>query len=197
MSWCILRMRGHSTLDVVTSLRERGLEVWTPTGMQRRYRPRSTKFVDKKAPLLPTFAFARSHHIPQLLAISHSLGPDHLPFTVFQRGDIIPTAPDAAVRPLMDYEDAQRASWDGFIEAQARKDRQKRKKSAARAYVMGQRVRLENPAFAGLTGEIVMIKNNGDLVLEFAGFARGTTVPSCDVVPIHLSGQVSEQTKAA
>lgn len=193
---CIIRMAGPRTLNVVQALQARGVDVWTPTGMRRNFKPRSTKYTDKTAPLLPTFAFARAEHIPQLLEITHSPAAD-IRFSVFQRGEDIPTVSSAALQPLLDYEAEQHAIWVGFIEAQDRADRRKRKKTTARCYVMGQRVKVEKPAFAGLTGEIVEIRSNGDLVLEFAGFIRGTTVPSCDVTPIQLSGASSELDKAA
>lgn len=197
MSWCILRMSGPRTLNVVASLRSAGLDVWTPVGMQRRYRPRSTKFIDRAVALLPTFAFARAEHVGQLLAISHEPNGLHLPFTVFQRGEVIPTASDAALEPLREFEKQAGEAWDTFLETKARDEKRKRKKFNARAYVLGQRVHVDKPAFAGLKGEIVEIRNNGDLVLEFEGFVRGTTVSSCDVRPIHLSGSLPEQAQAA
>ena len=196
-SWCILQMAGPRTLTVVAQLQAEGLDVWTPIGKRRRHKPRSTKYTDVEYALLPTFAFGAVEDLPRLLALSHEPGSGFPPFRVFQRGDAIPTAPDAALAPLRRYEAELRSQWEGFIEAQARDAKRKRKKNIARAYVLGQRVHIEREAFAGLTGKITEIRNNGDLVLEFAGFTLGTTVPSCDVRAIHLSGSLSEQDEAA
>ena len=193
----VLRMAVSRTLGVVRSLQAAGIDAWTPIGMRRRFRPRSTKYDDIEAPLLPTFAFAPAAQLGKLLAIAHAPGSPHPPFTVFQRGDVFPVASESALLPLRQYEIDERARWDDFLEAKGREDRRKRKKYTARAYVMGQRVRVEKPAFEGLAGKIVEIRKNGDLVLEFTGFLRGTTVPSCDVAPIRLTDEQPKRAQAA
>ena len=190
-------MAGTRTLTVVRSLERAGIDVWAPTAMRRRYRPRSTKFTDSEAALLPGWAFARAEHLTDLLAIVHAPVSEHPPFRVLQRDEVPQLARDADLQSLRDYEARVRQDWEAFKEAAARQAKVKRKKTSARAYVLGQRVRVERPEFAGLEAEIVEIRKSGDLVLEFTGFLRGAAVPACDVVAIQLSDAKSEQTKAA
>ena len=195
--WCILRMSGPRTLAVVGSLLAVGLDAWTPSSMTRRRRPRSDKYRDVEAAILPTFAFARYEQLGELLALSHAPGSDQPPYTVLHYRDGFPMVTDRDLEPLREYEAQLRQEWTAHLDALARAAKRKGKKSAARAYIMGQRVRVEKDAFAGLVGEIVEIRKSGDLVLEFSGFLRGTVVGSCDVRPIQLSASLSEQTKAA
>lgn len=197
MTWCILRMSAARTLAVVASLKESGFEVWTPTASERRKKPRSNKFRDGETALLSTFAFAKAEHVERLLQIEHAPVSAHPAFTVFRRDESVPTIRDRDLRPLRDFEAKVRHEWEAFLKNEAEEAKRKRKKSRARAYVLGQRVRMMQPAFAGLVGEIVEIRNNGDLAIEFTGFVRGAVVPSCDVIPVQLSGGLSEQDEAA
>jgi transcription antitermination factor NusG len=190
-------MASARTLTVVASLTAAGFDVWAPTGMIRRKIPRSHKYRDLEVAMLPALAFANAAHIDELLAVIHSPVRVHPAFTLLQRGESVLTAANNQLQPLRDFEAKHNEDWQAFLETEAREARRKSKKSRARAYVMGQRVRVDVPSFAGLIGEIVEIRKNGDLVLEFTGFLRGTVVPSCDVVSIQLSGALSEQDKAA
>lgn len=196
-TWLILQMAGPRTLKVVASLKAAGFDVWTPVGTERRRRPRSKKFRDVQVALLPTFAFASHEHLVDLLAINHAPVSDHPPFSILQRHGEALTATDASLDPLREYERHMQTQWLAHLDAIQREAKQKRKKTAARAYVLGQRVKVDSDAFSGLVGKIVEIRNNGDLALEFTGFVRGTVVPSCDVRPIDLSGTKSERTEAA
>ena len=197
VSWLILQMTGQRTLKLVRSLSIAGIDAWTPVATERRRRPRSKKFRDVPVALLPGFAFVEVGYLTDLLAIVHAPVSDHPPFSILQRHGEALTATDGSLNPLREYERRMQNQWLAHLDATQREAKQKRKKTAARAYVLGQRVKVESEAFSGLTGEIVEIRNNGDLALEFTGFLRGTIVPSCDVRPIGLSGTKSERTEAA
>lgn len=195
--WCILQMTGQRTLRLVQSLGIAGIDAWTPVAMERKRRPRSKKFRDEPVALLPGFVFVEVGSLVDLLTIIHEPVSDHPPFSILQRHGEALTATDASLDPLREYEARMQDQWQAHLDAIQREAKQKRKKTAARAYVLGQRVRIESEAFSGLVGKIVEIRNNGDLALEFTGFLRGTVVPSCDVRPINLSGSQSERTEAA
>lgn len=195
--WCILRMAGQRTLAVVSSLSQAGIGVWTPSTMRRKFRPRSTKYTDFRIPLLPSFAFADADQVRELLAIVHAPISAHPPFSIFTRGDEVQLVRDRDLEALREYERLAQEEWERFVAAAARDAKRKRKKSRAKAYVLGQRVRVDRPAFSGLEGKIVEIRNNGDLVLEFHGFLRGAAVPACDVEPIQLSTQSNERAPVA
>ena len=182
--WCILQMTGQRTLRLMRSLSIAGIDAWTPVAMERKRRPRSKKFRDAPVALLPGFAFVEVGYLPELLAIIHAPVSDHPPFSILQRDSRALTASDASLDPLREYETRMQDQWQAHLDAIRREAKQKRKKTAARAYVVGQRVKIESEAFSGLVGKIVEIRNNGDLALEFTGFINGPVVPSCDVSPM-------------
>jgi hypothetical protein len=195
--WCILQMAAFRTLAVVKSLRAAGIEAWTPTATVRSRWARSRKYVDRDAALLPSFAFAPAHSLTDLLEITHRPDSGHPAFTVFHGVDGQPYVGHINLDPLREYELTARAAWQEMIEAQAREAKRKTKRSKARAYVLGQRVTVDKPAFAGLVGSIAVKKSNGDLELMFEGYSQGVTVAACDVAPIPLYCASSEQDKAA
>jgi hypothetical protein len=200
MNWCILRTSGPRTLPLVRSLRKANIVAWTPTAQQRKRRPRSDNYRDVAAAVLPTFAFARAEHLPELLAIQHAPISDHPPFTVLQHRDRFPLVADEALEPLRQYEEKLAHDWEEFLKAARiaqKKSKRRRGTEARRAYVLGQIVRVPDTAFEGLDGEIIEVKNNGELVLSFHGFATTATVDSCLVEPIHLSTGKPEQARAA
>jgi len=179
------------------SLAKAGIEAWTPLALQRKRRPRSDKFLDVTVAVLPTFVFAPERDLAELLGIVHAPVSDHPPFSVFQYGASFPTVRDSALKPLREFEAALQADWDARLEALARVAKRKRNKTAARSYIMGQRVRIDKLAYSGLSGEIKAIRSNGDLVLAIGGFVHDAIIPACDVVSIQLDGDLSKQDAAA
>jgi hypothetical protein len=143
------------------------------------------------------FAFAQYDQRHQLLAISHDPASPHPAFKVLQRHDYIPCVDDRELQSLRDFEGKLQKEWAAHLEALSRQAKRKRKKTTARAYVLGQRVKVEREAFAGLIGEIKEIRGSGDLVLAIKDFLHDPVVPSCDVTPLHLSKGLPEQAKAA
>lgn len=188
--WVILRTSGGRTIPLARSLAKAGIEAWAPTMQLRKRRPRSTKFQEVTLAMMPTFVFAPEADLGQLLAIAHADISDHPPFTVFQHGTGFPLIRDAALQPLRNAEAKMQEAFDA-------QTKPSRRKSAARSYVMGERVRLDKLAFAGLTGEIKAIRKNGDLVLAVEGLAFDTIIPACDVLSIQLEGALSKQDAAA
>lgn len=195
--WLVLRMAGPRTLKVADALASRGLRAWTPKGTERRRRPRSDKYLDREVALLPGFVFVGDEHLAELIALIRSEALLCPSFSILQHDGQFPTASDRAIEPLRQFEVRMQEQWAGYLDALAKKAKGKRKRSAARAYVLGQRVKVEREAFAGLEGRITEIRKNGDLKLEFTGFINTTVVPSCDVTAIQLQVPSSEQDKAA
>lgn len=188
--WVILRTSGGRTIPLARSLVKIGIEAWAPTMQLRKRRPRSTKFQEVTLAMMPTFVFAPEADLGRLLAIVHAPVSDHPPFTVFQHGTGFPTIRDAALQPLRHAEAKLQEAWEAAAKPS-------RRKSAARRYVMGQLVRVDKAAFAGLTGEITSIRKNGDLVLAVQGLPFDTIIPACDVLAIQVDSASSEQGKAA
>jgi hypothetical protein len=195
-SWLILRTSGGRTIPLVRSLAKAGITAWAPVAQHRKRRPRSNKYREYTAAVLPTFVFAPAADLGRLLAIVHAPVSDHPPFTVFQAGAGFPTIRDRDLQSLRDAEARMQAEWNGRLEAAARTSRRHRNKSIARAYAMGERVRINAPAFAGLTGEIVNI-DGGYLALELGGLLSTIQIAACDVVKVQVDSALSEQDRVA
>jgi hypothetical protein len=82
--WCILRMSGPSTMRLVASLQDAGLEVWTPTEHIKRRVPRGKGSEHLAVPMAPTYAFARGRHLPDLQRITRMDVSPHPRFSIFR-----------------------------------------------------------------------------------------------------------------
>jgi hypothetical protein len=199
-------MAGPRTLKVVRFLAEVGIDAWTPQAMQRQKRPRSTKYRDVPAAALPTFAFADYDQLDQLLQIQHSPVSDHPAFTVFQYRGTIPHVEGAELEPLKQHEHRLADEWRDFCAAEERAalDRRRKKKTKnrrgrsnpSRAYVLGQRVTVLDPAFEGLKATVLETPRNGHLVLDFGGLLQ-IRVEACDVAPDSVHADELKPAKAA
>jgi len=203
-SWCILQTSGGRTLAVVRSLRSAGFDVWAPTGMVRRFRPRSTKYRDDPIALLTGVVFAPYEDAARLSAAAQSPVSQHPSFSLLMHQGAYGRVLDASLDPLRAFEIDKAIEWTGFVAAQerARLERIRKKKgrrrtkgrsNAARSYVLGQTVHVEGPAFQGLTAKVVESKKNGSLVIDLGGFLGEIVVETCDVRPVHVEGAQPEQ----
>ncbi len=193
-AWVVLRMAGPRTLPVVRSLKRAGIDVWTPVRKVRRTLPRSRKYRDIEMAELPSFAFAAEQDLEQLrLIVADPLSP-HPAFTLLAHKGHYPRVTHAALQPLRDHEAGLAERWESF----ERSDRlsRKRRGGAARAYVLGTRVKLPDTAFEGLVGTVVENLRSGQLVILFEQGGK-ITVDSCFAEAIHLSSGKPEQGTAA
>lgn len=198
-------MASGRTLAVVRSLNAAGFQVWTPTGMKRIPRPRSTKYRDEQRALMTCFAFAPYEDAPRLAAIVQAPVQEHPAFSLLMYRDTYGRVPDASLQGLRDFEVNHAEEWATFVATEEadrlerlRKKKNKRKigtsrLNAARSYVMGQTVRVEGTAFTSLTARVVENKRNGELVIEFDGSPMTLTVEACDVRPVHVNDAQPEQ----
>lgn len=152
--WCILRTSPGRTLGLLAALSAAGFDAWTPRQTQSRRRPRSKVTVELEVPIAPTFVFVRAAHVRDLAAAEAALVNPFPAFSIFRHGGRIPLIADGEV--------------DGLRQAEDRAQLQARRKKRS-AYVMGQRVRVGDGAFAGLTG---VVEEGGD---KFALIAFGST----------------------
>jgi transcription antitermination factor NusG len=162
--WCILRTSPGQTLRLTDALGDAGFEVWTPTETMRAAgavgrdgRPRRNgkdEFVIR--PMLPSFVFAEADRLNELLYLARSpaqlyrvwdseqrrmVERGHPRFSVFHVGNKVPLVSDQAMLPLR------------TIEARRRKPR-----GAVPTWKTGDRVRLSEGSFAGLSGEVTAIR---------------------------------------
>lgn len=139
--WCILRTSGPRTLAVARSLATAGYDVWTPSQVSSRRRPRSKVAVEYEAPILPTFVFARADRLIDLLRVTSLPINPHPAFSVFRFHDRAPLIADAEIEGLRQYERrcnelAQR----------------KRAKAHRREFSIGENVSVQDGAWQGLSG---------------------------------------------
>jgi hypothetical protein len=194
-SWCILQTSGGRTLAVIRSLRSASFDVWAPTGMARRPRPRSTKYRDEPIALLTGVVFAPYEDAARLSAAAQSPISPHPSFSLLMHQGKYGRVPDAGLDPLRAFEVDKAAEWAEFVAAEERarleslrkKKNRKRAKgrlNAARSYVLGQTVRVEGPAFQGLVAKVVENKKDGSLVIDFGGLLGDLVVEACDLRPV-------------
>jgi hypothetical protein len=109
-SWCILRCQGRVTLRLAETLAKDGFETWTPREFRRIRIPRANVRREAELPLLPSYVFARSTHLIDLLELAAMpvkprrgaglLDPAHAGFTVMHWQDSIPLVEDRHLNGL-------------------------------------------------------------------------------------------------
>lgn len=167
--WIILRVAGRSTLTLASTLGEDGFDVWTPTRKQVIRVPRMNVRREISLPLLPSFVFARSRHLIDLLELANQdeksrrgpggQRPAHRDFAVFHFSDRIPMIADADLEPLRIRE----------AELVAKKDRPK--------FADGAGVRVIRGAFEGLVGRVERCRKGHALVI-FTDWKRPVQIPT-------------------
>ena len=154
--WCILRTSPGRTLPLARSLAAAGFTVWTPMETQQRRRPRSKLMLDRDVAIVPTFVFARADRLLDLSIASGDPVSPHPPFSLFRHAGRVGIVADTEIESLREAEDAA-----------ALRMRKKQRK----AYVLGTRVRADQPAFVGLSG-VVEASDGKSAVVTFDGGFR-------------------------
>jgi transcription antitermination factor NusG len=161
--WCNLRTSGARTLPLARSLTSAGFEVWTPTEEHEKRRPRSKIKIGYEAPIMPTFVFAREEHIPDLARCLTFEVSQHPPFSIFHYCGRIPVIEDRDIASLRGAEDRARTVA--------------RKKAKPREFHVGSQVRMEDGAYAGMSGVVkssegrfVLVDLGGTFVVKIAAF---------------------------
>lgn len=141
--WCILRTSGRNTLPLAESLKRARFEVWTPATSKRLPRRRA----ERPAPLMPTYVFAKSGHLLDLLDLADAPASIHPSFSVFHYLDRIPLIADDELNALRQIE-AKRA---------------RREKQGLKFFSSGDFVRINEGAFSGMSG--IVKRSNGKFAL--------------------------------
>ena len=162
--WCILRMSGGSTLPVAQSLAEAGFDVWTPVEVQQSRKPRSKVKVERRVPIMPTYVFARAARLADLIAIAKAPTSPHPQFSVFHYAGRIPLIADRSLEPL-------RAA-----------ERDKTRVKDMPVFTKGERVKLTEGGFAGMSGVVELSKGKFTLV-AFPGFQVPIRISSLLLLP--------------
>lgn len=152
--WCILRTNGRRTLRLARSLANAGIESWTPRIMQKRKLSRThLGFREVEEPMMPSFVFARSRHLGDLLRILALPNSPHPAFSIFQHAGRAPVIGDRDIVNLQAAEE---------------KGRRARRKTQRHVVAVGTRISPDEGAFAGLEGVVVGMLGK-QAVVDFGG----------------------------
>lgn len=154
--WFILRMAGPRTLAVADSLKDAGFDAWTPIGASSRRKSRKPGVEAKPVPVMPTYVFARDHHLHDMLALAVQPVSPHPAFSVFRWDGRVPLIADR--------------SLDYLRRGEARYLRRVREGQPVKAFAQGDEVSLTEGGFAGLSGIVETSKGKFTLVC-FPGFS--------------------------
>jgi hypothetical protein len=127
--WCILRTRGGQTLPLARSLRDAGLDVWSPAREIRKTVRRGThteQRLEIAIPILPTFVFAREQDLASLddliqEAIADEYSP-HPAFSIFRYNGRIPLIGDSEVVGLREEEAREAATMQAMRDAETHEE---------------------------------------------------------------------------
>lgn len=154
--WFILRMAGPRTLAVADSLKDAGFDAWTPIGSASKRKPRKPGVEVKGVPVMPTYVFARDHHLHDLLALAVQPVSQHPAFSVFRWDGRIPLIADRSLEYLR--------------RGEARYLRRVREGQPVKQFAAGDKVQLSEGGFAGMSGMVETSKGKFTLVC-FPGFS--------------------------
>lgn len=198
--WCILRTASSQTLNLARSLADDGFEVWTPAKMEQRRSRNGAKPEGVPTALVPSFVFAASAGLADLVALSHSpsliyrrwdaearrmVAHGHTKFSVFRHDGRHVLLPDRALAALRLAE------------------RRERPKEQVKQFAVGEPVKLTEAGFEGLTGTVTRAKGRSTWVM-FPGalcavqFPTWILLPAIDAdSPVHVQAALSKQALSA
>ena len=161
--WIVLETMGPKTLPLAERLSGAGFEVWAPSKVISKRRPRSNVRRDIRVAMTPGYVFARGSQLFDLIAEASRPVTNHPAFRVARWGGIIPRIPDA--------------KFDALRHAERRNLPAK----AARMFRPNDRVRTPEGPFAGLPGIVKAGRNRWAWVL-FPGFSQAVQVDTALLV---------------
>ncbi len=170
-------MAAPRTLKVATSLREAGIEIWTPVVIHKRRAPRTKAVTSVERPIAPTFAFAAAEHIEQLLAIRRDPLSPHPAFSLLHhRGDVVRIKDsDLAGLRAAQVDEQRKAGSLG--------------KQRPAAIEVGVGVRMDEGPFAGMSG-IVTSSDGRRTYLNFGGLLGRCEIETSQIQPDQLEAPV-------
>lgn len=160
IGWIILRTSGSSTMPLARGLRDAGYDAWTPIEIQNRRRPRSKDRYDREWAVMPSYVFAREDRLVDLVKLSRQPAQCYrrwdaeqekmvmhgIPyFSVFRYDDRFPVVDNSSLEPLRVIE------------------RRTAPKPKAAVFGSGDKVRLVEGSFAGMSG--VVQSSKGDYAM--------------------------------
>lgn len=158
--WLILRTSGTGTLLLAKALRDAGFDAWSPVEIQNRRRPRSNDRYDREVAVMPSYVFANSQHLVDLLQIASK------PQQTYQRWD-------TELRRMVTHGIPQFSVFhhnggipliaDDSLDALRVVERRTAPKPTAPTFEPGQPVKLTEGGFAGMSG--IVERTTGDFAM--------------------------------
>ena len=136
--WCVLRTASRHTLGLAESLAADGFEVWTPVETRLVRVPRKHERRELKLPIMPSYVFARSHRLMDLLELEDA-GRSN--FSVMRAFGEIPTVPDVHLTALRHLEEKLTP-------------KPKPEKQFVQTFGVGDKLRMGSGIFCGLVGTV-------------------------------------------
>jgi ribosomal protein L21E len=192
--WCILRIAGPQTLPLAASLQRGDFKAWAPQMVIRRRRPRSKVMTEIQAAILPTFVFLQAGQLNDVRRL-HALPGSPLPaFSVLSNAGRVPLVSEAQMAALRDEEQRACAAHQAVKDREARlaerSERQRQRailRASAPTYAAGDRVRITEPAFAGMTG--IVERGQGKAAVVNLGGSISLTIEAWLLEPVGASAE--------
>lgn len=168
--WCILRTRASRTIELADALAS--MEAWTPLETFKRRIPRRNKRETITTPIMPTYVFAPAQSIMDLIALSKAWDKPCPDFSLQRHPDRLGYAvvPDNQLNPLRIAE------------------RKATPLEQVRTFAPGERVRLTEGGFSGMSG-IVQTSDGKHTLLAFPNFAIPIKVETLRLLPEAVIGE--------
>jgi transcription antitermination factor NusG len=150
--WLVLRCSHAQTLRLADSLSEAGIEAWAPRELVVQRARRNHKREETVQPIMPGYVFAGSGHLHELLALIHSPAMLYQVWDAEQRRMVTKGHPHFRFfQPWGEPETIRESQLANL----RRLDGLRRPKGPLRTWKTGERVRLTDGAYAGLSGTVV------------------------------------------
>lgn len=192
--WCVLRTAGPRTLPLLAALLCAGLDVWTPQATIRRRRPRSKAMTELQAAILPTFVFLRAPQLDNVRQMRALPGSSLPPFSLLTHAGRVPLITGTQMAALRDEEQRAGAAHQAVKDREARlaerSERQRQRailRASAPTYAPGDRVRITEPAFAGMTG--IVERGQGKAAVVNLGGSISLTIEAWLLEPVGASAE--------
>lgn len=173
-AWIVLQSSPSDTIALADALKDAGFDVWTPVETVRVEPPRVESWEKRPArkpnrpdivtrPLIPSMVFARFVHLSDLLVLSHAPALQYRVYDHDKRRMVTRGHPrfwlfDPDARPIADRE------LDGL---RAIASRRRKPRGKVEPFNPGDKVRLTEGAYEGLSGTVV--RTEGKLtVVDFS-----------------------------
>ncbi len=178
-TWFIVRMAGQDTLRVVSYLKRRGFEAWTPIERKQGRMPRTKASFDKEFALMPSYAFASVHDLNQIHHLAMMPANDRPRFSVFQHRGGVPLIADNQLDALRGEEGRLLRVYEKLC---------RRGKKGPR-FTAGDTVRLIEGPFAGLDG-IVEDQQGQFTLVSLRGFHSAIKIQSLLLLDESAKGEM-------